>query len=286
VPVKGSSEQAAKDSAGQALIPLHQRLVKLREQARSTARFACRFVMFSSTLLALIWLVIPVSLLVGSYLLMKYGYGSIEYWYIYPLCLFALGALYLVFRALLSLVTVSKLYAYYYRQTWRHLLFNDLAIKLAHDEYFQQVCDEFIENEPYLIPYFSRHARLEQTIETKCWFVRSLIAISKGATHAALVRYGWDDSFHLRQSWRFQPGTFKYLGCFGEQLLYGCTPLFLAPATLITAAGPDFIASRAVLVAFLDFMLEDPPPWVDQLTPPSDAKRPWWWRSVAPLMRE
>jgi hypothetical protein len=55
---------------------------------------------------------------------------------------------------------------------------------------------------------------------------------------------------------------------------------------IVTATGPAFIASRAVLVAFLDFMLEEPPPWADQLTPPDNVKRPWWWRSVAPLLRD
>jgi hypothetical protein len=284
--VQDSCETAAKDGAGQPWIPLRQRLEKLRKRAKREARLACRFVLISSTLLVLFWLVIPSSLLVASYLLSKYGYGKYEPWSISLICLFVLGSLHLVIRTFVTLITVPKLYPYHFRNTWRHLVFNDLAIKLAHDQYFQQLLDELSDNQFNVIPYFPKHPQLEQVLETKCWFVRSLISISKGATLAELLRYSQEDVFHFRQSWRFKPGIYKYLGCLGEQLLFGCTPLFLAPATLVSLAGPDFITSRAVLVAFLDFMLEEPPPWVDQLTPPDETKRPWWWRSVAPLMRE
>lgn len=284
--MQDSRGKAAKDGAVRAWIPLQRRLENLRQQARSTASFAQRFVILSGILLALVWLVVPVGLLAGSYLLMKYGFGSLDIWMICLMWLLAIGSIYLILRSILILIIVPQLFSYHYRQTWRHLVYSDLGIRIAHDQYFQWVCDELSEHGIYIIPYFVKHPQLEQILETKCWFIRSLIAISKGATKAELMRFGQADVFNYRQSWRFKPGSVKYLGCIGEQLLFGCSPLLLAPATLTTVAGPDFIASRAVLVAFLDFMLEEPPPWVDQLKPPDNIKRPWWWRSVAPLLRD
>lgn len=188
--------------------------------------------------------------------------------------------LYSIFRLLVS----RKLFHYHYQQTWRHLVHTDLALRIAHDPYFNEICFRLAENGEHISRYLPYNPSLENTLEIRCGFIRSFITAAQNVRKDGTLPWDAQGWIAFRLASEFKPSWLKYLGCFGGCIFSFGTNLFKAAAVKMTV-GPAIIASRAVLVAFLDFILEDPPPWVDQLKPPSDAKRPWWWSSIAPLMQ-
>lgn len=191
---------------------------------------------------------------------------------------------YNILASIFTLITVGKLYNYHYRQTWRNLIYSDQAILIADDSYYIILIEEISASKSISSYSLPKQMRLERYLERCCCLIRAIRASARGAKPGVAQRrfaVGWHC---YTTSWLFKPSWLLFsLLAAGIVLTLGIFLIFITVG--IAGQGPRFIASRAVLVAFLDFTLEEPPPWVDQLKPPDETKRPWWWRSVAPLLR-
>lgn len=224
--------------------------------------------------------------IVTLYAKMPYTPEDVRWWVILlePVFIASLG-LYTITSSMVSLFTVGKLFNYHYRQTWRNLLFSDQAILIADESYYNNLIEEITTS--HTIAFFtpSKKLQFERYLELCSYVIRALRASAHGCKTSVVQGRFKVDWQCYSTSWMFKPGKQLFLIFFSACVL---TAGIIVPISvvLIAAQGPRFIASRAVLVAFLDFILEQPPAWVDKLTPPSDIKRPWWWRSVAPLLRD
>ncbi len=227
-------------------------------------------------LLAVVMIIVPPAMRAN-------GYGAAPVWLPYLLWLVALLSLIGVLLHMFFMLTSLKLFNHHYRLTWRYLKHSDLAIRIADFAYYDELGIQLALRGYDIYPCLPRHKTLEQSLELKCGFVRALIAVAQGRP-GDISRIGTDGWFAYLFSKRFEPGAAKYFRYLGESAL-GCVSLVPYQQVTSIGTGTAFIASRAVLVAFLDFMLEEPPPWVDELTPPETGKRPWWLRSVAPLLK-
>lgn len=266
-------------------MPLWERLSRLRLRARTEARSITNMLSLYCILLGLSFILIVLGY---AALLLITNRGEITHptfqdlAAIWSIAVLGTGVIiYSVFRLLVS----RKLFQYHYQQAWRYLAHTDLAPSIALDPFFNEICFRLAENGQHISYYLPYDPSLETALEIRCGFINSYIAaIWNGKSHGTLP---WDSQgwIAFRLAAEFKPGWLKYLGCLGGCIFSLGTNLFRTAAVKMTV-GPAIIMSRAVLVAFLDFMLEEPPAWVERLTPPSDAKRSWWWRSVAPLLRD
>jgi hypothetical protein len=283
--VPGSREQGIDQRIKFPDHTLWDKLRTMRNQARRDARFTAAVLLISSGVFAIMCIGI------GCWFI-SYGQishqgpivWSLQKWLeisadlIVIICygIFGWGSLYIF-------ITTNFLYRYHYRETWRLLQHSNLALVLCGDQFLDELLMHC--NHDILMRFAGvvRPRTIEQQLDLCCYMVRALRAEAQHKPPTKVWRLARQGYTGPVDRCFFTNRPVFYLLLMSSVLTLGV--LFITIMIYAQLRAPSYLASRAVLVAFLDFMLEEPPPWVDELKPPENIKRPWWWRSVAPLLK-
>jgi hypothetical protein len=271
--VQDSRETAANDGTGQAWVPLRQRLEKLRERLRKEVTPARIKAQAGSFILAAccFYFAAVLAIQIVSHFASHDRLNIAELAGLLFMMVIAI-AFFIKFTAIL--LSVHDQYDYHRKLAWHDLLYGDLALFILRGVEYRQFAEIFHQRNNDAYADLPREPRLERYLELSCGFIKYLRALERGEEI---------DFMNPRSpEWLVAFNTLS----FKSTLTLIFSFLFLPLLGIVVSACENLLVRNAMLVAFLDFMLEEPPPWVGQLTPPDETKRPWWWRSLAPLMRE
>ncbi len=261
-----------------------QRLWPLRERAVVTGRKAQALVSLSALLTAALCAVIAVMgiIYVGLPLVREYvlsaewmdnnaiaaGAGFLLGLAIDLVLFIASGAI---------AITSGRLFNYHYKAAWREMLFGGQALLFCDEERQRILLGKLSSITLLKLQPRPGFRQFSQQLKFCASHMSSLRALQRNP-EARLEVYALnlDQQAYLAQGFIAAAAGVHWLVQLCVAVLIN--NLAVALAALFTILGPRYIASQAVLAAFLDYMLEQPMLQVEQLTPPESRPATAWGR--------
>ncbi len=250
---------------GPAPLTLEQRLWRLRTHSmcgvHQTRLVVCIASAVSTILCLITLLIIVVRALQWDLRFIFFGHfaagapvDSISFLLLLAVMGAGLAGLYYCFA---PLARSPGLFDRHYRLAWNQLLASEQPLLFLSEDYRDTVCERAGRFMYVTLWRAPQRWRLEQQLQFCACHLLSLRRLLRnpearlpaGELQTAQLGFMLQGLFHI------DPGAYVPLLVIGIAL-FGI-PL-VAAALLWTFAGPRYIISRAVLVAFIDFMLEDP----------------------------
>lgn len=293
-------EKAPEADAGLAAVPhaicqdnavlgLHfdQRLWLLREQAMSSTRTAEVLTMVSAVIALLVCLVFTVMivLFLAGFTMASWsaGNGNDAVSYLIGITVGFAGAAVLVCLdayCVLTLAATKRLFTYHYQLSWREMLYGEQTLLFAAEE-LHKILQLKVTNSTLLKLHTKpKHKSFGQMLQYCACHIQQLRKLARNPetrlASAALIR--GQQVFGSQMMFQQTTGTYWIVGL---MTLFFSNVIFVL-AMFYVLYGPRYIISRAVLVAFLDYLLDQPMVRLDLLTPPDPRPLAWWQRLTAP----
>lgn len=272
-----------------AVLGLHfdQRLWLLREQAMSSTRTAEVLTIISaiiSLLVCLVFTVMDVVFLVGLTVdsWVTNGSSDLLAYYIGGTIAVAVAALLICFDAycVLTLAATRRLFTYHYQLSWREMVFGEQALLFASEELHKILQLKVINSTLLKLDTKPKHKSFGQMLQFCACHIQPLRKLSRNPearlSSAALIR--GQQVFGSQVMFQQSTGTYWALGL----IAFFMTNVIFVLAMFFVLYGPRYIISRAVLVAFLDNLLDQPMVRLDTLAPPDPVPLTWWQQLTAP----
>ncbi len=272
------------------------RLARLRDGARTAARTATLTTSVSALLLSLLLGYFSYSALSG---LASMARTAQDLQFLQSVAIVSLIVLLRGFvPAVALLLTAWRLYPYYYRDTWRRLLHCDEALLYTNEDYLQLLSEARHKLTTHFTSAVPRVAprTLEQHLEYCACHCDLLRQASRGTVAASARSFTTGFTTLLFQRIFKLPlptwATVMVGGALplaalvllpsapvsqGPLVAAGAIALLLlgVPVALALSLGPQYIISRARLVALLDSLTERPAIDVQRLAPPVEPRWSW-----------
>lgn len=267
------------------ILSLHfdQRLLLLREQAMLGVRNAEVLILISNALLLLVSLYLTylsASNLMSSYeAAWRHNIGTelVALMFLALLLTLCLSAYFALAAAL-----IKRLFPYHYQQSWREMHFGEQGLLFAAEE-LHLILQTKVTNATLLkLVTKAKYKGFGPMLQYSACHISQLRKLARNPearlSASALAR---SQQVFASQS-TFQQSATLYWIIGGVSLLPPFLNLLFAFTLYFTILGPRYIISRAVLVAFLDFLLDQPMVRLETLAPPDPMPKTWWQRLTAP----
>jgi hypothetical protein len=180
----------------------------------------------------------------------------------------------LAFFLIARVASLTRLFPYYYYRSWQQLWHENLAWSYTNEDLHQRLMQAQSQLSMWGSAKFT-YRRLDHYLSFCACHIESLAAAARNPEQVNRWKLRHENQLAQMQT-LFTQQNWVYILCF---FLIGSLGSLLMLLVMIFA--PRYIISRAYLIAFLDFYLEEPRIDVAKLPPPEEPKG-WWARQLAP----